>query len=1095
MSRTPSRMLALALGTALAASSVTALTVAAAAPALADDTAASCLIVPSTAGAAQPVVGDDELGDEGSAIFGFITSIASNALADGATDGAGWLLNLMLGNNDDNQDDAQLLADQAAQQQQLNSIQASVNALANQLTNAEYAIQSQLTQTNYDLQVADENNNIANIQSSVQAVCELAADASTNNVSNPYLPDSTDIDTITNLRDYGKTYLADLSNALLGSEGADGIIAVYRQAWWANATVSASEPPSQATWTSEYLASMHALLDYYVNLSGQLFNAYAEAVHWENAAAPGVQQLAQDDPQKIAEFYAQLQLDIPAWTEVATSNLPTIPDGTAVDFRSGDGGTYDLWTTDALQFPDTNADQYCENLVALCVYNVWQAAATPSVVAATTVVPSVIPVPDFLPTNPLGLGGWRVPTATDWEGWVAPTYAAGTQNLQGLDPNDGVAAWASAENIPVLEAQSFAVPGGSISTIPPVIVDNALNGVFSFNDPSSASPTLMLPAAGGWVGYAGQLALVTSVTATAPPLPPVTPTAPGATGATGASDSTAEPAGPQAAAPARLDLGDATGATPTTVKDAGLTTQSTTGSLYSQTVFSSTSACSANAFTQPVGANAVTVIVSGGNGGAGIGDSGTNPGAAGGQVTATIPLAPGATIYAQVGGNGGDASQQPIDPSIAPYQYVPGGGGFGGGAAGGGNVIPVEGTGGGGGGFSGVAADSGCSQWLTVAGGGGGAGGLAEHNGNSGGGNGCVVSGCAGQTPTQVDGDTGAGTAGTFLSAGSAGEHDGKYASGGSNGGWGVGGTGGTGSNGSSNPFHDWGGGSGGGGGGGWGGGGGGGGSTGDYAGAGGGGGGSYLAAGIATATFTTTTAGPSVSLEPVLVSEYQITQTDGHVWVAPDALQYGQPITSQQGVAYSAQQDWSLLPATSTSFQLVAPGAGLCATSNGSTLVGDQCADPASSSSPLQTWTFEPQAGALAVVAGDGTAALGGQGSPAGITMGQWQSENWSTWDLTLSPISMWAAPGSASPLVDLDSPEPPGPGEPGTPGTGEPGSGGPGSGDGSAPGAAPTPGELAATGASVAPVGIGALIAVLALLLGGALFVRARRRRGPAR
>ncbi|MCS5497429.1 hypothetical protein NY547_09290 [Cnuibacter physcomitrellae] len=1000
------RSAALLAGLALLGSSVGVAQVVNGSPAVAADSA-SCDVVPSTAAGASPIVGAD-LGDEDSGIFDFITSVASNAVADGATDGAGWLLSLMLGNGGGDGDDSALLANQQAQQQQLDAIQASVNALADQLTDAEYAIKAQLTQSTYDELVASEDQNISAIQASVQAVCNLASEASTYNVTNPYLPDSTDINTITTLRDSGLGYLDDLSSALLGSNGAEGIIAVYRQAVWDGATISASSPPSQSTWTSAYLDAMHALLDYYVNLSGQLFNAYAEAVHWQNAASPGVDALAPDNSDKIGQFYTQLQLDILSWTDAATSNLPTIPEGTAIDFKSGSNGVYNLWTTEPVQDLGTNSNQFCLTPASLCVYNVWEASASPSSVVSTTIVPSVIPVSNLLAMNPLGLTGWRIPSAADWQSWVAPAYTGTgpTTVLSGLDPNSGVAAWAAAEQIPVLTAQSFTVPeGGSIATIPPVLVDGDSDSVYSFNDPASASPTTMTPATG--TGYAGQLVLVTSLTATPPDLPATVPTT-----------TTTTTAGTRFSISAGTPTEQAPTQTVTAPEVLG-----TTGTLFQWTTFSSASSCSTNAFTQPAGANAVRVTVTGGTGGGGWAGGSHNAGGSGAQISAVLPLSAGATIYAQVGANGGSGYQNGDNGEGNTY-WAPGGGGFGGGGPGG-QVIPTgivfAGAGGGGGGFSGISADAGCSQWLTIAGGGGGAGGMYEHSSGSDGGNGCVQTGCAGQSLDKVGDDTGGGTGGTLISAGSAGEHDGNYAGPGTNGGRFDGGTGGTGGNGSSNPFHDWGGGSGGGGGGGWGSGGGGGGSTGDYAGAGGGGGGSYLASGVAQASFTTSDAGPSVSIQPVLGDEYAITQTDGHRWIAPDNGA-GQSITSINPFIWSDLEEWALLPVTpgADSYQIANGPAALCASSTGGALTGEPCAYPASAPSSQQDWTFQPQAGALAILDDQGDAAFGAGASPASITFGPWQDVNWSTWNLTLSPDTIWAAPGAPSPLGDVDASEP---------------------------------------------------------------------------
>jgi hypothetical protein len=173
-------------------------------------------------------------------------------------------------------------------------------------------------------------------------------------------------------------------------------------------------------------------------------------------------------------------------------------------------------------------------------------------------------------------------------------------------------------------------------------------------------------------------------------------------------------------------------------------------------------------FIVPPGVTSVQVTAVGGNGGPG---NGVVPGGTPGTVTATLAVATGQTLYAEVAGNG-----QGTNTSAAEE----GRGGYGGGGVGGERIILFAGApgGGGGGGASDVrtcpasAALPACggqtslASRLIVAGGGGGGGGIGLPTGAGGNGGPADLSGFAGMNDSQGDPGGSAGTRGTAAAAG-----------------------------------------------------------------------------------------------------------------------------------------------------------------------------------------------------------------------------------------------------------------------------------------------------------------------------------------
>ena len=1023
-------------------------------------TAANCIVIPSTAANATPLTSRAQLGDdEDDPLWNFLTDLLSDAADTPVDGGAGWVLDLLLGNNPGgDKSDPQLQSMLAAQSKQLTAIQNQLSSLAGQLTGAEYALKAQLAKSTYDTLVSQSQLGIGLIQSWTSGICALNASVTDPTVTKPYTPDTGDLNLINDIRDGALSALDALSDELLGSgAGSDGIIATYRNAYWATLQASTGQPPSTAIWTGAYLQSMHALQDYYLGLAVGMFNAYVEAVHWDTPNSSPA--LPAEHADKISQFYAQLNADVLAWTQAATSDLPAVPTDHAVDARTGDvtkpGSTYNLWTITPTTLPGTNSSQYCAHPASLCVFNQWDPAAADTSVAAGRIVPAVEPLATYLVTGAGGYSGWHIPASSDWTNLVKVSKVAGTNTTSGLDPNDGVAAWAAAEQIPVLSAQQLTDPAQKlVSTIPPVVVADPTAQVLTFNNPTSATPTAPLPPASQ--GYAGNLALETSLTAATPPIPAVPPTARNRVGNSPAA----------AAVPTRLTRDDhhvdpVAQAAPATGGTASLR-----GTLNTATTFDTPGACTNNSYTQPRGANAVQVTVQGARGGSGSGNpAGNNRGGYGGQVTTTIPLQVGATIHIQVGGSGANAYTK-INGSGG------GAGGSGGGATGGsdlGNTVggsPTNGGAGGGGGFSGISADSTCNQWLTIAGGGGGGGeSTGSQTENYPGGNGCPDTTCSAPTPTTDHGGSiqtrGGGAGGSIPGGGAAGNNKGFLSGAGTSGTRLAGGAGGQGTNGCGQcTFMQQT--AGGGGGGGWGGGGGGGGSVNGYSGAGGAGGGSYVIPGVGQRSFSATSPGPggSVTITPVVAPEYSIgTSTAAQlpptttVLTDTNNVQTGDQLVRQQPVPAASNQSWATLlagnDAAANQFYLLQniahpndcviadgeqPGAAVATTICSMTAEdqawrfspqpADSWSSPAPNSGPPTITTYWNSTISSFADTGLVVAAIPSAGQPAALAAAPTDSTNASAgarWNLLIDPqLSIWALPTDPGGLTHLISPPP---------------------------------------------------------------------------
>ena len=1037
-------------------------------------TLASCPAVTGSGAAdedATALLDDDEDGLFQTLVTKLLTSAASSI----GSDAAGWLMNLLFGGTGTDSDptEDEILQQITAMSTQLTQIQTELSAVQTELTADFTALEASIATSTFDsTQVglwgsggaaADMNDGIADL-------CAMVSEYAENGDTGSFVPDATQIAQIEDIRQYGVGNLANLNNIMTGGTGGDnGLIGLYRNVIWANiAEENDGVQPNQALLSSEYMEYMQNFLSFYVGLAVQYYDVFAEAVH---AESDGV--LAQGTLDDVTYYGQQLQAAVNLWTAEALWDIPSMPEGALYDTRTGL-----MWMSE-VDLAGLNADQYCVDVTPLCAYTVWDSAGDS--VVATRTVPSIQPLADVVeaqfntdPTGPV----WSIPSQEQWQTLVSPGTA--TDPGMGSSPyattagGVGVASWAAVNDFSILQSQAFPQQlGATATTIPPVLSDGGQGEqVLVFDDAYAGTP--VATASGTGRAYGGQLALVAPVTPVAP--------FPGA-----GNDTVPTPVG-AATAPAAATPGTPPGG-PT----------QTLGLLNDTVTFDQVGRC-VQAFEVPNGANAVTVTLTGASGGNGGTPATQSQGGGGAVVTATIPARAGAILYAQVGGNG-QGSTESDDPAA---------GGFGGGGAGGAGFL----SGAGGGGMTALSLDPDCSSWIAIAGGGGGGGGFAQGSANGvggSGGTGCIYSdpaSCTGGTPSRSGHDAtddGAGTAGTLPAGGSPGHHHGHYAQQGEAGTSFQGGAGGTGDN---DTVGD--GGAGGGGGGGYGGGGGGGGSDNGYIGAGGAGGGSYLADGIARASFSTAASGTpaSIALTPVVADEYVIHGAASlGTW---DNLGGSSTPGNEIGFRWavgSAEQNWALVSlSTASAFQIVNPATQLCASSSVPSSVTVQ---PCSSSDAAQAWTPVPTltstgTGAYTLLnQGDAAVAAPVAGSTAfGIVVdpSSTSDDDVVDWELWLAPDSIWAAADATDPLGALVGGTDPGDADPGDPvddgpdaGTGGPdgigGTGGPGAADPASTGVGSTR-DLAVTGADILPTVLAGAVGAL-LVVGGLLVVVIRRRR----
>jgi hypothetical protein len=1021
-------------------------------------------IVPPPAGlSAGEGVGDEDKDP----LVDFIGDVVTDAVATEGEAGAGWVLNLILG-GDGNQtpppQDAELIADLEAQRTQIANVQLSINELAASLQQDFNALEEQEAKVAFVAATASVNATVTDILTWSEQVCTWGYQA------RPWVPDAAAETTIGNIRAQALGHLNALSGALIGTSdgGGDstGILGTWSDLWWA-----ANAPEADRTiYTPDYVDSMNSLARWYLWVAAQLLNVHAEATHWNTATNPA------GNPEDIEQVYDQLTQSVDTWLGSDPYNWPDLSAGTAIDTRTSPAT---MWTVSPVSLQGTDSSQYCLYASAICHLTKVDVLGD---VLSTRIVPSVVDVQQHVGWQ---YPGWSIPTQAQWAAFVAEPSTPSGGTLQ-----RGVNAWAQANLLPFLQAQTVTTPVGPGESVIPVLAQDLGSSVLDWNvNPTAAGGGATVtavvrqpdPGPSRSASLAGTLALTTTISPVQPPF--------------------AETVETPTETPARTVTLPAS--EPESAPRTEAASSAVTGVLGQATTFTAVGACE-QAYSQPAGANAVNVTVVGAAGG-----SSNGAGGQGGHVATTIPLRTGGILYVQVGGAGGNVTSDQSGDTFAGTAGA-GGGGRGGGRSLDGAAYGTSGAGGGG--LSGVAFDSACSQWVVIAGGGGGGGGagggavvFGDGTGGSGG-NSCLPSGGCRGTDGPSDGSRTSGSAGDLITPGAGGQTGAD----GSAGGLFLAGDGGT------PPGRvDIEGAGGGGGGGGFGTGGGGGGGQSGAAGGGGGGGASWAADGLNAASFAIATGPAQVVITPVVAPEYTIgieTQGDlGTVGVL-DNDSFGAP-PGNPVLRYTANgnvtQSWGLVSDASDprSVRIANPAANGCVSADPDyadaatplPVTLGLCPTPGADAT-LTTWTFNAK-NALGMYEVNNAATsldgpeqaqtqtiLSGWIAPAGLDT--------DTWGVQLAPDSIWGEATSVNPLtaVPAEEGEPaptPGPRPdpvPNTPANPVPGTAGDtsgGSGNASARGA-----SLPATGfeaAAMTPISFGA--AVL-LLLGGKLLWAARRR-----
>ncbi len=698
------------------------------------------------------------LGD-GADPLGILGALADGAESFGESDGLGWLLGLVSGQ--------QTGVDAATIQAQVDAIDSQLGSLSQQQYNDCEAMLQAITQAAnnadkgfYDDEATIIDGYVGTIETYQQDFDAIVSALQANGgdvtaLSSTYKQDLEDMlsGTPTGLRG-----LIDQVNTVEGAaQGqSDNMVQQYSKIL----TEELGYDPYQShLFPAAFVDAGYAQIDYYAEALDQAAVLYANVAHLNFTDGSSTYT---SDPASIINLVNLAQADIHAWS-VAFSDGPPgdgtanwvsqttnqaigapIPADTVLDYRMQ--GHPMLWTDTpvALNGDPTNpAPFYCASTAQFCYADFFDARSIvpfyPGRIASSSLaLPSPEPLPTIIAADTHdGLSGWRVPTTTDW------------QDLE-AGATGGLTAWGPAHQLDMFAPQTVTshLGGKDLSepVVAPVLVDTGSSaGPYGVLTGYSGLNTLVLeqPSFGGSTqnDIAGRLFLALDYQPTATPAP-FSLSSLGASRPGHAKKPVATK--PPADKPAKLATGRDNQA-PMPVPG--------------PTTFSTPSACSsANSYTVPDGVAAVRITAVGAAGAPGtLNGTPTAAGGVGGLVTETFPVTPGGTLYVQVGGAGHGVT----------------GGVGGGGNAGAAGPDQYNDMSGGGGGASGVSSTPDCSQWLVVAGGGGGGGSgvysPADAIGDSAlsliggqGGNGCAATGtsCQGATAGANNPEGPAGTGG-----------------------------------------------------------------------------------------------------------------------------------------------------------------------------------------------------------------------------------------------------------------------------------------------------------------------------------------------
>lgn len=844
-------------------------------------------------------------GADGNLVIDLVKKIGGDAVDFGAAEGFGWLLSLLTGGAGNG---SQAKIDQT--KQDVEQLQQQVYLMCTSLSEALADLEKQVDLKAYQgmsLTAQQTTNSLNGYLHNYQAIVA--------HLEGGGVLDGDAYGQITEMRSKLPGIIDAYHGDMMGTLTSDGLIGAYADVlgdqFGYRPAPTQLHPAATRIFPADYVHAAWVQYNSYAIQVAQAVWLYAEVQNLDytfegehyTSKPDESQAVAEDAAAKLDKWGALIwagRLQAGQRSSWVTSSLGgDVPDGTVADLRSQ--GRPLLWNVAPVTLEgDPAGTAYCGRPSLYCWSQVYDAGGHP--VASTLVASTPGPVNRILERQqPLGSGGWHVPTAQNWQDLL--TGASGA-----LD------SWASSNRLPHLTVETTMSQANGrfaqVAGLPPMLSDTSANGDGSsfavLTAPQGSSALTAVPSTPDRE-VAGLIYLVRDMT---------TPSLSGSEVGGVSGRQHGQRHGQRHGHRHGQDRGnDGVGA----VGDPAAYT-------------SVTSCASGPTYTVPDGVIALQVVAVGGHGGDGRENNSTVvAGGAGGVVTNTVPVRPGQQLRVQVGGAGGTG------PSGTGTTGSSGGaGGIGGGGDGGVSRAALAqplGQSGGGGGFSGLASPD-CDTWYVVAGGGGGAGagvtGLTNtsaHLAGGRGGDGCPLTG--GSCTTAADG----ANAATWAGSG----HGGRNAPNAAGGSPGTSGTAGsdpsgmTGGTGGRFPSTNTGVGGGGGGGGGyWAGGGGGSGGTVGGPGGGGAGGTSWSAFAGASYGVATTGQGASVTINPVASPDVVIQSSDNAqvLSIANAATADGTPLL-QWPRSGAWNQVWNLVP-VGDDYWLRNPRSGKCAAPGG---------------------------------------------------------------------------------------------------------------------------------------------------------------------
>ena len=592
-----------------------------------------------------------------------LKKLLTSSLEYGESEGVGWVLGLLTGEQGNNDDSKEILRQIQDANTSIGKLKDQINQLQTDLATDYRKLDISITEGTFATAIGPLNTTIADIDNIQIGFDQLVKRAG---AAGPHYA-FTGQDT-TNLLDWRRRLTLDIENLRqdLNSDqpNAQTPIELYDSLIWKNLP-NITAATDKRIMPSTYLDPAYDQVDYYSTVLVEAANLLSEVYHVSWPDYPADPALVQTYVKCANAVAQELSVD-------AAHGVGRVPADTVVDDRSPSAPR--LWTNSPVSLDgdpghtnmvngdpaaSTSDQAYCIAPSRYCLIHQYDQQGNIATTALARPTPGRLA--DLIAAQrPLGYGDWRIPNQADWT--ALETSATG-----------GLTAWADPQSLHQFLATAVtsyhAGQNTKITVIPPVWVNTA-GTTPNYQLLSSADPTANIltlhPAPADQVNATGgRLFLVRDLP---PSDQPVT-----------------------LSAPARK-----LSRTPTQASTEGAP----------ETVTAPAECSTATGYHVPAGVYEVEVIATGGAGAPGLlyGKPAAKGGAAA-TVTANVPVTPGTTLYYQVGGAGNSTA---------------------GGIGGGGKPGLSTGTGdqsGGGGGATGLSSTPDCANWLIIAGGGGGGGG------------------------------------------------------------------------------------------------------------------------------------------------------------------------------------------------------------------------------------------------------------------------------------------------------------------------------------------------------------------------------------